>query len=604
MLKSTQISYIKNNLETKVFLFFGIFFFLAFQSLSQFSLWVETEIYPVHSSQYLFNEYAKHFLFALKPFFYLILYLSSLFSHLFSLFPMTGARFLFALNGLLILALMYFYIKKKTDKYNAILAVLMLASASIFLDRGFRIRSDLLSSSLSLTILWLTSNINQNKGNTKFYILIPLLFSLLLISPKAIYWFFFTASLMFYDLKNKIPPFGLVVKTAFAVCIAFGCLSFVFKDPFFLKSISKSINFYMLNMNFTWKFILEKGLIKNLTDFSHISLFIERNMILILLISTKFVFIIHSVFIAKKRKWDFSDLYFCLLLFFLLFHPQQKLFFLCALMPFFIISFFTDWQWRQWLKHTYSPQFKTFLLAGVFIYSFSYITYINYKIYMKKNNLAQKSLTRQLNHFYKDIEPSVAIFDPTCIIYSRKTDCKYIPDDIKWDKKFKPYLRKHNFDIVLASRFLNLLLLIDYKQLFFQYINIKNHIYYKAYTIDLKNENHFLEIRDSKKTAYLSGRKSLKLLMLQLQTKAPEKSRKYSYSFLDQHNKIIKETNDCQKNKKTTLILESGCSYSEQDFSQGFIPIKEGKLALFYLPLPLDIPEELSLRALFRYDMF
>ena len=152
MFDSVKTSYLKNILETKTFLLFGIVFFLVFQLLSYFSLWVETEIYPVHSSRYLFTEYRSEFLFALKPIFYFFLYLSSLFSNLFSLFPMTGARFLFALNGLLILTLMYFYIQKKTDRYNAILAVLVLASANIFLDRGFRVRSDLLSSVLSLFI--------------------------------------------------------------------------------------------------------------------------------------------------------------------------------------------------------------------------------------------------------------------------------------------------------------------------------------------------------------------------------------------------------------------------------------------------------------------
>ena len=404
-LYSIKNSYLKDNLETKVFLFFSIAFILAFQGLSYFSLWVETEIYPVHSSRYLFTEYNFEFLFALKPVFYFILYLTSLFSNLFALFPMTGARFLFALNGLLILSLLYLYINKKTNRYNAVLAVLVLASANIFLDRGFRVRSDLLSSTLSLIVLLFTLNIKNRTDSLKFYIVIPLLFSLFLISPKGIYWFFFTLCLMLYDLKGKMPPPWLVVKNVSAICVFFSVLSFIFRDPFFLKTVYQSVQFYLSNLSTTWQFIFEESLVKNWTDFSHINVFVERNLILVLLIFVKLFFVIYSIVVIKRRKWDLSDLYFCLLLFILLFHPQQKLFFLCAITPFFIISFFTDWQWKQLVSHSYSLRFKTLLLVGAFLYSLFYISFFSYRIYMKKNNRPQKELVGELNGFYKTQVP-------------------------------------------------------------------------------------------------------------------------------------------------------------------------------------------------------
>ena len=641
MFKQNSFSYLKKNLETKAFLLFSIFFFIAFQSLSYFSLWVETEIYPVHSSQYLFTEYEIDFLFALKPVFYLILYLSSIFSNFFSLLPMTGARFLFALNGLLILSLMYLYIKKKTNRYNAILAVLILASANIFLDRGFRVRSDLLSSSLSLITLLLTLNIKEWKGYLKFYILIPLLFCLLLISPKGIYWFCFTLCLMLYDLKNKTPSRWIIVKIVFAVYMVFYFLSFLFKDPFFLKTIYQSAKFYLSNISMTWQFIFEKGWIKNLSDFSHISLFIERNLLLFMLIFVKFLFVIYSIVITNKRKWDLSDLYFLFLLIVLLFHPQQKLFFLCAVMPFIFISFFTDWQWRQLVSDKYSLQFKTLLLAGALLYSFSYISYFSYRVYMKKSNRPQKELIGELNASYKNTDTLISIFDPACIVYSRKTDCKYILDNSPFPQRFKSYFKKYNFDVVLASRFLDLFTLLNYKQSSFQYINIKNHVYYKALMVDLTNKNNLLETAefnndipvanknswnsedkarklqkdipflDTKflqekpfKGNFLSGDKLLRFLLSSLKTKVPEHSRKYSYLFLDSQNKAIKKSIDCHKKEETPLILQNGCPYSKKEFASGLIPIEKEKLALFYLSLPLGISEELSLRALFRYDLY
>lgn len=598
MLSSTGFSYLKNNLETKAFLFFSIAFFLAFQSLSYFSLWVETEIYPTHSSRYLFTENMLNFLFSLKPIFYLILYLSSFFSDLFSLLPMTGARFLFALNSLLILALMYLYIRKKTNRYNAVLAVLILASANIFLDRGFRIRSDLLSSSVSLIALLITLNIKGRRDYWKFYVLVPLLFSLLLVSPKGIYWIFFTLCLILYDLKNKIPSPWLVVKAVSAVFVTFCFLSFLFKDPFFLKAIEQSTKFYFSNIGMTWQFIFEKGWINNLSDFSHISLFIGRNLFLVFLIFLKIAFVVYSVFIAKKRKWDLSDLYFLLVLIILLFHPQQKMFFVCAVIPFVLISFFTDWQWRQLIDHKYSLQFKTLLLAGAFLYSFSYISYFSYRVYEKKNNNRQKELVGKINAFYENTDPAISILDPICVVYTRKTNCQYILGNSDFPQDFKPYLTKHNFDIVLASRYLNLFELVYYIHSSFKYINIKNHIYYKALVFDLKNKESLL------KTNFLSGQKLLQLLLSSLETRVPEQSRKYSYLFLDFHNKPVGGVADCHKKKENPLILQQGCSYSEEEFKEGLIPNEKGKLALFYLPLPLELSEGLSLRALFRYDLF
>ena len=211
--------------------------------------------------------------------------------------------------------------------------------------------------------------------------------------------------------------------------------------------------------------------------------------------------------IARKRRWDFSDLYFFLLLLILFFHPQQKLFFLCAIMPFFVISFFTDWQWRQWLNRSYSSQFKTFLLTGAFLYSFFYISYFSYKIYAKKNNLQQKELVEKINVFYKNTDPLISIFDPSCIVYTRKTDCKYILDNVNWRQEFKSYLKKHNFDLILASRFLNLFELIRYKQSSFQYININNHIYYKALIIDFPEKEKFLKIENFNQFVFLSNMK-------------------------------------------------------------------------------------------------
>ena len=114
-------------------------------------------------------------------------------------------------------------------------------------------------------------------------------------------------------------------------------------------------------------------------------------------------------------------------------------------------------------------------------------------MYIKRNNRPQKELVGKLNTFYKNTDPLITIFDPFCILYSRKTDCRYILDDENWEKTFQSYLKKHNFDVILGSRFLDLFKLISYKQSSFQYVNIKNHIYYRAFIVDSSNRQSLLE---------------------------------------------------------------------------------------------------------------
>ena len=270
-------------LETKVFLFFIIFFCLVFQVISYLTLWTETEIYPTHSSQYLFTAYTYEFLFSLKPIFYSLLKLSFLFSSLLDWLPMTSARFLFGLNGLAILLFMYLYIKNKSNQYNAVLAVLLLASANIFLDRAFRVRSDLLCTSFSLICLLINLNIKEQKDYWKYYIMLPLLFSTLLVSPKGLYWLSFSSVLLWHDSKVK-PDKWLIAKTIPLICLAFIGLSFLFKDLFFLKSLHESFKFYQLNLSQTYHFILKAGWIKNLQEASHIYLFIQRNPLILLIL--------------------------------------------------------------------------------------------------------------------------------------------------------------------------------------------------------------------------------------------------------------------------------------------------------------------------------
>ena len=660
--KSFNCHNINHLLETKIFFYFIIFFCFAFQILSHFTHWTDTELYPTHSSQYLFSQYANEFLFALKPLFYFILKLSFSLSSLLDLLPMTVARFLFAFNGLAILALMYFYVKNKTNRYNAILTVLFLASLNIFLDRAFRVRSDLLSTCLSLICLLINLNITQQKETWRPYILIPLLTMILLISPKGIYWVVFTSVLLWHDLKNPLKRKSLLKITVF-MFICLYLVSLIFKDPFFIQSLYKSAEFYLLNLSETYHFVLQNGWLALYTA-SHIGLFINRNPFLILITVLKALFIIHSLILSRNRKGNLSDLHFLILVLVALFHPQQKLFFLSALSPFFCMAFFTDQEWKHLIKHKYSKKFKTFLLTGAFIYAFSHISYFNYKNGIKKNNLQQKALIKELNEFYKSADLSINISDPNCIIYTRKTHCKYILDTQSFQHKFLSYIYNNSFDVILSSFYL-FNTLLNYEKSYFEFVNIKNHIYYRAFIIDnisdftqtkktilkpnyhnqivntnnswtqkksprardsqsqksssqfeTESKNRFIpnvkqpstqtalknQTENLSQKQVLSGEKILESFEKSNQIKVPKQYRKYFYLYIDRLNSSLNKNIECKNS--ASPIMQEGCYYSEDQLKKSFIPLTNKKIALFYIPFPFQIKSEKSLRILLRYDIF
>ena len=117
-------------------------------------------------------------------------------------------------------------------------------------------------------------------------------------------------------------------------------LSFLFQDPFFLKAILASGKFYIKNVENVWSITKNRDLLAPWLEFSHIRTFLKTDFHIVSLILLKSVFILYSTFFDKTRRGSFSDISFILLLIVLLFHPHQKIFFICALVPFFSIFFF------------------------------------------------------------------------------------------------------------------------------------------------------------------------------------------------------------------------------------------------------------------------
>ena len=470
-----SITEIKDFLETKVFFAFAIFFSVNFILISQFAKWTETELYPVHHSKYLFSAFSHEFLFSLKPLFYSLLKISFLFSKWLPVEPMELSRFFFSLNGLVLLSFLYLYLKEKTDRYNAILAVLVLISSYIFLNRGFRVRSDLLSSSLSFFILWMSLNWKDEKKQPVFLFLF---LCLLFITPKAIYWILLNFLLL--EKKSRLALFKKLSLKLILILVGFFIgVSILFKDPLFIKSFYETGKFYILSAKISYSPLLEKGLIESFPSML-LSTFIDKNYFFLFLIALKVFFMFH--YWIDSKKLDQGNLFFLVLFAITFLHPDPKLVFFSALSPFFIVAFFTDSIWLKLINPFYSLKFKVILLGGFFLYGFSYIGYFSYKTITQKNNLTQKKIIEHLNDFYKDTPPEWNILDPSCMIHSRKTTCKYLLYQEGFDQT--KYIKKIDFDMILSSQSLALFDLLTDHESKIQYVSVKNHILYKAFVID------------------------------------------------------------------------------------------------------------------------
>ncbi|MCZ0933485.1 MAG: hypothetical protein OXJ52_10105 [Oligoflexia bacterium] len=151
-------------------------------------------------------------------------------------------------------------------------------------------------------------------------------------------------------------------------------------------------------------------------------------------------------------------------------------------------------------------------------------------------------------------------------------------------------------------------------------MNIKNHIYYKAFVIDTSHKAYFDSTKKdaqnlsrqtfsknqieslSQRQKVLSGKKILEDFEKSAQTKADKQQRRYFYLYIDELNSPVNPIKNCPN--KTSPFLQEGCYYNANQLAESFIPLKNKRIALFYIPFPFHLKSEKSLRILLRYDKF
>jgi len=584
----SYMQFLNHYFSLRVFFFFFSCFSLVFLSLSFTSYWSFSEIYPAHSAQYLFSPENINYLFSLKPIYNFILYLFYKLSEVTSLYPMEMARIGFAINGLCLLILMMKWIQKNTNSYNAILSALILMGSFVFLERGYRVRSDLLVSTFNLLSLFLASHWCTSKSFTRLVIVLGVFFGTLMISPKAIYWIIFTSSIFFYELKKYDFSKSYYLKAIGLLFVGVSIISLLFKDFLFIGALKDSGLYYIFNIKQSWLFLQDQGnLFALFSKKSHLPHFIEHNFFICFLVIVKIVFVIDTVF--RNKKWDALNTSFVLLIILFLIHPQQKIFFICALMPYLLICFFTDSKWIA-IQSQYSSKFKFLLLICAYMHVIYMTTYSSYGQFKHNNTQEQKKTLKTLNTFFKD-KTSIDIYDPNHLLYTRKTYNWFIETPAAIKQVTGDYFNRLNIDVILASSYLHPSDVFEWRQKNFKFIHIDHHIYYKALILnqpfakEVDVGQWFLNL-DKKEQQFLN-----------------HSEKKYWYTALDSrlYSMLpVLKTDDCYANRS---ILKPGCLYSQEEFLKGKIRMKHNPIGLFYVEPIKGLDSNLSLRLLFGYDL-
>ena len=597
---------LSNGIVLKAFknpLIFFVLFFGGFLWMSCSAHWTLSEVYPSLTARRLLSPDRIYYLFSLKPLYNFLLFISFHVSSILNMYPVSLNRILFAFNGAGLAFFLYKIIKKKTDSFNALTAVLLLITSHIFLTRGFRIRSDLLISTLGLSavLFSLKSAENKKTGLRRENFSFGLLLCMLLVSPKGVYWLGFAGLLVKESLNlAKKQIFSLKKTGLFFTGIVL--LSFAFQDPFFIKAVKNSALFYINNLKDSALSVKTGGAFALWgREISFFSDFMRKNPQIILIALLKAGFVFYQTTVLKERKWNLSDTSFAVLLSVSLFHPQQKPFFLCALTPWFLLHFFTDPFYNKHRDSFYSPLFKKGFLLFLFCYAGGALFLRGVRVFKIYNNFEQKAAVRQVEGFFKTL-PSLRIYNSSAFLRH--------PNSLNWflgpyeshRAPLKQLVEDHKVDVIFHAPDFTLQQFLSQDPVEETgWTNVQSHIYYRSLQIPVSPGER------------ISGQTLLKKTEQKTSSRFKKENRRYWYMFLNENRRPVSTAGGDVVCPATFPDLVSGnrlrphCPYRREDFIKGITAPPSGSarlLAVFYIPPPAGVSKKISVISLFIYDIF
>lgn len=318
-------------------------------------------------------------------------------------------RWVFGLNGLLILFLGSRIVSRFHSGFRmAPIYFLTVGTSWIFLERGFRIRSDLLALSLFLlTLLLLVDGIKTKYFSRNRHLGLLVLFLLtIFVTPKSLLLFICFLPFL-YKVFAALPKTqkGRVINLILLISAAIAGMS-IASESFFISLIRQKVYLQGSLVDADGSMGLFSAY-----RWEHVINFLFENPFIWL------PFLAKSIWIVKNwsgwwadRLWRNYDISFFLLVLLLVVFPNRTPFFICSLAPLFGLFVFSGteyWNQRVWqaLDRFRTPAY--FLLTLTVLAG----SYKMKDIGSNHNNLSQKQLYEVLKAFSVSY-PEMTIYDP------------------------------------------------------------------------------------------------------------------------------------------------------------------------------------------------
>lgn len=194
-----QISSSKGQLTLGLFVtaFLGLMTYISYHCF-----WADSEMWATVIVREILGAQRADYAFGMKPLFNLVLLVNYKIAESLGVHPMVVGRWIFALNAVWVAYLVMRIVELFSGaRLWALFVVMLFVSSQLFLERGFRVRSDLLMSSFNLMALWLLLEVERAQIQKKWHksiLLAAFVLQLLALgmTPKSVY--FLLASLPMY----------------------------------------------------------------------------------------------------------------------------------------------------------------------------------------------------------------------------------------------------------------------------------------------------------------------------------------------------------------------------------------------------------------------
>jgi hypothetical protein len=420
---------------------------LNFVVLALLCFWADSEAWPVKVAS-LSGHDRSYYDYSIKPLYMILLSPIVSVSKLLQLYHMYVARFLFALNGLLIVYLGKRLVSKLTRSETlATSFVVFMLTSSLYLERGFRVRSDHLGTVFVLISLLAVLSHRLRRRN-KLIALFVLSLLAAATTPKSL-----------LVLACFAPFFWRALVSNPSQKLAFDWLL----PAWLLLFVVVTFAVFMGQDTFQHLWSYGTGLLSSspgdlpplsLARFQYVFAFPQKNPVLAVLFVLNTIAIFYVGFPSERppllRAIDFSFLGLLLLI---LVFPNRLPFFLASLLPLLLVGSLS-WgrESLQTVRDYCSQRFGKILLATVFAVQLGFAAWTSFKIYSQHNNLQQMRFVTEYSS-YLSVAKNKKAYDPSGLLPNENLSHLYLgPGQTLENRRIAYRLQKNGFNFLFLGQ--------------------------------------------------------------------------------------------------------------------------------------------------------